>query len=77
MALVIAVAWILSLAWELPHAIGMAKKKKEREREKERVFGRQRFTCYPLPPLSPETHTQTHTHRHTHTHTHTSLTAIF
>ena len=48
MALVTAVAWVLSLAWELPRAMGMAKKKKERgkkegrDRERERKEGRKR-----------------------------------
>ena len=33
---VAAVAWIQSVAGEVPHAMGAAKKKREREREKER-----------------------------------------
>ena len=32
-----AVAWVRSLAQELPHAVGMTKNIKEREREREQV----------------------------------------
>ena len=31
-----AVAWVLSLAQELPHAVGEAKKKKEEKKEKKK-----------------------------------------
>ena len=34
-ACIISVAWVQSLAWELPQAAGVAKKKKKRERERE------------------------------------------
>ena len=34
-ALVTAVAQLQSLAWELPHAAGVAKRKKEKKRERE------------------------------------------
>ena len=36
MALVTAVVQVPSLAWELPHAAGLAKKKKKKERKKKR-----------------------------------------
>ena len=34
MALVVAVVWVQSLAWELPHATGAAKKRKKKEKKK-------------------------------------------
>ena len=33
-ASVAAVAWVHSLAWELPHATGVAKKKKKKKKKK-------------------------------------------
>ena len=33
MAWVTAIVWVQSLAWELPHAIGMAKKKKKKKKK--------------------------------------------